>query len=147
MRAEAPGRDANGTERVPQSLDVGRPVAAEADVEINAVHYSWAQEEGAALSPLAPLLIHELGHVLGLAHSCAGLECASHEAARALVMYPDPREGTPRVRPTEEDCEALATLYPARAPLVFLGRRGGSCALRARRDHCPRPRPKAETEA
>lgn len=92
----------------------GRPVVREADIEINAVHNSWAPDASPGRSALGPLLVHELGHVLGLGHACEGVECLSNEAARASVMYPDPLEGSMRRAPTNADCEALGKLYPAR---------------------------------
>lgn len=98
--------------------DEVRPITIEADIEINAVHYSWAAESGSAQGPLGRLLVHELGHVLGLTHSCSGPACATNGVARASVMYPNPLEGAPRMRPTGEDCAALGDLYPARSPPV-----------------------------
>lgn len=83
----------------------------EADIEINAVHYSWSAQGNSGV-PLRPLLVHELGHVFGLAHSCEGSECRGNARARASVMYPDPLENR-LASPTNEDCRKLRALYPS----------------------------------
>jgi hypothetical protein len=39
----------------------------EADIELNGVHFTWsAGEDAKPVAPLLPVLVHELGHVLGL---------------------------------------------------------------------------------
>lgn len=43
----------------------------EADIELNGVHFAWSSREGAKpLAPLLPVLVHEIGHVLGLPDHC-----------------------------------------------------------------------------
>lgn len=99
----------------------------EADIEINAVHYRWRGEH-----LLSDLLVHELGHVIGLAHDCddgllfpgatdhaghAPKRCTTREGLRAAAMAPDPPpEGTRLVLAPDERravCELYATQVKA----------------------------------
>jgi hypothetical protein len=116
--------------------DAGGPEGEilEADLEINAVDYTWALDTKASASRanerhLSAILVHELGHMLGLAHSCASstllpmtddrgsqvplCRLASPEV-RASVMYPDPEEeGRPVVlTPTADEKRAICEMYP-----------------------------------
>jgi hypothetical protein len=61
------------------------------------------------------VLVHELGHVFGLRHSCKFPEC--DEAARRAVMYPYPLESdrTLLLSPTRADRDALGAVR-LRAP-------------------------------
>jgi hypothetical protein len=76
----------------------------EADVEVNGVKPQWLLSTGeVSAEALQALLVHELGHVLGLDHSCGlrmtlgpsaadDLNSCSGPDARGSVMYPDPLE-------------------------------------------------------
>jgi hypothetical protein len=115
----------------------------EADVEINAVNFHWANDggetgrPGSSLHDLQSVLTHELGHVLGLAHTCDdGLvypplrddhekdltRClSSAPRSQATIMYPAER-GLPHVRRVlaTDETRAVCEIYP---------RRAGGCAL------------------
>jgi len=88
----------------------------EADIEINLI----GLEQDAAHSPLSDrvlaTLIHEVGHVWGLAHSCAAsLDVSCQDAtARGSAMYPDATEsGRALVLvPSSADLVALRAKYP-----------------------------------
>jgi hypothetical protein len=106
----------------------GNPSAAEileADIEVNAVHFDWR-----TLPPrsLDAVLLHELGHVLGLEHTCSASslrERVDHRGApvprcreapiavRAAVMYPDPLEPVAggREELSDDERRAGAELY------------------------------------
>lgn len=56
----------------------------EADIEINAVQYRWSLEGSeAGTVSLSMALAHELGHVLGLGHSCESSEAGAAGRERA----------------------------------------------------------------
>lgn len=81
---------------------------AEADIEVNAVDFRWSQADSAIGVSLAGLFVHELGHVIGLAHGCddgmlpdSALDhegrrpapCLRGAATQVLAMAPDPPSG------------------------------------------------------
>ena len=108
-----------------------------ADIEINAIHYRWGDlssprpEVGA--QDLVTTLVHEIGHVLGLGHTCDdgdGLKddtgaslpsCVARssglEAARKTVMFPAPNgaPGLVRRELSSDERRALCTIYPRKA--------------------------------
>lgn len=85
-------------------LNAEKTTVVEADVELNGVQPYWLLPSGEAdIASLQALLVHELGHVLGLDHSCGlrmtlgasaadELKSCRDPAARVSVMYPDPLE-------------------------------------------------------
>ena len=109
----------------PQSLQ-DTDAIAEADIEINAVDFRWSRDGGSERRSLHAVLAHELGHALGLVHSCAdGPSSANAPAAlppcvlaesaprRVSIMYPDPTEPG-RALVLEPGPEAVVTLCDAR---------------------------------
>jgi hypothetical protein len=99
--------------RVPGSAYDGE--LREADIEINDVHFQWGDDQSPqGEQKLLALMVHELGHVLGLAPEEIG---ASNY--RESIMYPDPLErGRPLVlKPDTEEVQQLCDLYSQRAPL------------------------------
>jgi hypothetical protein len=79
----------------------------EMDIELNGADFRWRTLGG---EMLRETLLHELGHVLGLQHSCEEPTC--NDLARRTLMYPYPLEaGRGRLsRPSAEDCRALLTV-------------------------------------
>ena len=101
----------------------------EADIEVNGVDYAWGPTLGSPAAdkkprrPLAVTLMHEFGHVLGLAHSCraTGLFANSNlprcSSAAPFLMVPDwdlPNAYVAK-HPTERERRALCAIYPARS--------------------------------
>jgi len=86
----------------------------EADIYLNAEHFTWG--EGEDDLRLAPIVLHELGHVLGLAHPCelGGTEalpdCDADEHFDGVVMHPAHSAGRDEL--SADDVEGLCSLYP-----------------------------------
>ncbi len=109
----------------------------EADVELNAktFDFRWNGSEGRRTEgttwsvPLEPILVHELGHVLGLRDACAeshalgskkGTDCPLVERKRAMyasALLP---------QPTERDIAELCVLYPAEGSPIEPAKAGAS---------------------
>ncbi len=102
-------------------LSRGVSPIVEADVEINGVDARWLTPQRAVdEQALDALLMHELGHLLGLDHACGlqltrGVEAGERSqrcdttAARASTMYPDPLEPG-RAQSLEPSSDALEQL-------------------------------------
>ena len=113
----------------------GERAIAEADLEINAVDYRWStglddrRDEG--LVNLRSVLVHEFGHVFGLAHDCGigkafidaetrsrRLPTCTETRDLSTAMFAGPgEEGRALVfAPVEVERRALCELYPRIAP-------------------------------
>lgn len=106
-------------------LNADKTEIVEADLELNGVEPHWRHPSGEVNVPaLQALLVHELGHVLGLDHSCGlkasqgasaadDLKSCRDPAARASVMYPDPLENGRALllAPSEDALSELKEMY------------------------------------
>lgn len=96
----------------------------EADIELNGVDVAWSvNADGRESLRLRAVLVHELGHVLGLEHSCdaprdaSALPSCSTAEAKTSLMYPDTLEaGRPLIlEPGADERITLRETYGARS--------------------------------
>jgi hypothetical protein len=80
-------------------------MVVEADIELNGVNFEWSGAHRQA-APLAPVLTHEIGHVLGFPDVCRDEPCPDYE--RTSIM----RSGTTRTTLTAWDVERLCAAFP-----------------------------------
>ena len=91
---------------------------AEADVELNAVAFDWSSTPASNVNarpvvPLVPLLIHEIGHILGFEDTCGSrhdahhsTQCSRDELASVMLS------GSGREQLTAWDVERLCARFP-----------------------------------
>lgn len=145
--------------------EIGEAEIVEADIEINGVDFSWPAPASRALDAV---LLHELGHTLGLDHSCGAPRWPArgdhagapvprcHEApaaALSAVMYPDPLDAQHggRRELSADELLAGAELYGGAtasagelrhwAGLAVLGLGASSALWLIRNARRPRPSP------
>jgi len=113
------------TDLVTQKTQDGQWVIVEADVQLNAENFDWtvdATPTGSA-KELNAILLHELGHFLGLTHPCAPEAaicadgCESDAALPSCTAADDdivmnPVYDTRRVMLSDDDRAGLCALYP-----------------------------------
>ena len=93
---------------------------AEADVELNAIAFDWSPalsfENTRPVAPLVPMLVHEIGHVLGFKDTCGTRhgprpdpDCPRDELESVMLS------GSNREQLTEWDVARLCTRFPGQA--------------------------------
>jgi hypothetical protein len=86
---------------------------AEADIYLNAEAFSWSKQGGAGKLPIRQILLHEMGHVLGLLHPCGDADtpaCSSDPVFGQCVMNPVYSESRGMLSP--DDVAGACFLYP-----------------------------------
>jgi hypothetical protein len=90
----------------------------EADVYLNADGFSWSDSPSEDGVTLEPVLLHELGHVLGLLHPCGdeapSVPACTEDPAFDVVM--NPAYSAERTTPTDDDLAGICALYGQRMP-------------------------------
>ena len=128
------------------NLSVKKPVGGgregeivDADIELNAVNFNWsAIDQGASegrgrLPNLQTTITHEIGHLLGLGHTCddgsalrpmesdgtraprcIGGDTSRIERAKSTLMYPEPLRGDGEIRDrlSPDEVRVACEIYP-----------------------------------
>jgi hypothetical protein len=85
----------------------------EADIYLNADTFSWSDAPTEGHVTLEPVLLHELGHVLGLLHPCGddapSVPACNDDPAFDVVM--NPAYSAERTAPTDDDLAGICVLY------------------------------------
>lgn len=96
----------------------GRWDIDEADIRINAEHFTWVVGEPTPTSTqrnLIAVLTHELGHALGLQHPCEtparGDASICDSSFEDTMMYPF-YDGRARLTRSQDDVDGLCAVYP-----------------------------------
>jgi hypothetical protein len=91
----------------------------EADIYLNAADFQWGESGSDAAVELGPVLLHELGHVLGLLHPCGddapSIPACGKDPAFDVVM--NPAYSVERSMPVADDLAGICTLYGQHVPL------------------------------
>ncbi len=95
----------------------------DADVLLNGQHHTFSTTGAPGTRDIESTIAHELGHVLGLDHTC-DVDAADHEgqpvvpcaeapaAAREALMYPKSAAGQTRSAPQPDDVLGVCQVYP-----------------------------------
>lgn len=101
----------------------------EADVELNAVTFAWsvARTPSSGVLDLGEVLVHEIGHVLGFAHTCRYAGARGRDARRLPVCEPpgESRRGSVMRPGADVPIEGLI----AQTTLLSDGDRRGVCEV------------------